>query len=274
MKNYSNKGKMAVCIELKNNNYGSMLQSYATQVMLNDYGFDYELIQYRKKYTPLFIIKSVPRILNKVVWQDKIAERGKRKFIKTHPTVKKSVEKRREAFQHFRERYFTAPMSIYKGYDMLQKSSRKYNAFFTGSDQLWSPSGLGSNFYNLMFSYPNSYRISYASSFGVKKIPWYQRKRTKAYLSQIQCISCRENSGKEIVKELTNRDVPVVADPTMLYTGEEWEKMLPCERVVKEDYIFSYMLGTSFKAREAVYNLKEQTGLPIVSIHQDRKSVV
>lgn len=34
---------------------------------------------------------------------------------------------------------------------------------------MWSPSGLGSNFYNLMFTYDEAFRMSYASSFGVKK---------------------------------------------------------------------------------------------------------
>lgn len=51
MKEYSNKGRMGVCIELKNDNYGSMLQSYATQQILRDYKMDYELIRY-KKNTP------------------------------------------------------------------------------------------------------------------------------------------------------------------------------------------------------------------------------
>lgn len=268
MKNYSDKGCLGACIELKNNNYGSMLQSYATQVMLRNYGFNYDLIQYRKEYTPFFILKNVPRIFNKVVWQDKLLERHKNKFIDEYPDSRESVRRRSAAFNAFRKQYFTAPSPIYKGFDSLRSESKKYSAFFTGSDQLWSPSGLGSNFYNLMFTYDEALRISYASSFGVKEVPWYQRRRTKNYLQRIQFISCRENSGKKIVKDLTGKDVPVVADPTMLFTGEEWNEMLPCERVQNGKYIFSYFLGSDITVREEVLKLKEKTGLPVVSIHQ------
>ncbi len=268
MKDYSDKGLIGACLEIKNNNYGSMLQSFATQKMLDGYGINYELLSYKKKYTPLFALKSLPRFLNGVIWQDKLNERRKKKFLNKHPELKKEVSERTNAFNRFRENFFSAPIITYYGYNELQEQSKKYSAFIAGSDQLWSPSGLPTNFYNLMFTYDDAIRISYASSFGVKKIPWYQRRRTKNYLNRIQFISCREESGSEIVKDLTNRDVPVVADPTILFTGDEWEQMLPSKRVQEGQYIFSYILGTDKKYREEVLRLSKETGLPIVSIHQ------
>ena len=48
-------------------------------------------------------------------------------------------------------------------------------------------------------------KISYASSFGVKKIPWYQKKRTAKFLNRLDYISMRENRGSQIVKELTGK---------------------------------------------------------------------
>lgn len=268
MKDYSGKGLIGACLEIKNNNYGSMLQSFATQKMLDGYGINYELLSYKKKYTPLFAMKSLPRFLNGVIWQDKLNERRKKKFLNKHPELKKEVSERTNAFNQFRENFFSAPIKTYYGYDELQEKSKKYSAFIAGSDQLWSPSGLPTNFYNLMFTYDDASRISYASSFGVKKIPWYQRRRTKNYLNRIQFISCREESGSEIVKDLTNRDVPVVADPTILFDGDEWEQMLPCKRIQDGKYIFSYILGTDKKYRDEVLELSKKTGLPIVSIHQ------
>lgn len=259
---------LGACIEIKNNNYGSMLQSYATQVMLDEYGIKYELLQYKKKYTPIFVIKSIPRLFNSVVWQDKINEKEKRNFLNKNPGLKADVKKRSQAFEKFRKEFFRAPVVTYYGYSELKKQSIKYAAFLTGSDQLWSPSGLPTNFYNLMFTYEDAVRVSFASSFGVKEIPWYQRSRTKAYLDRIQYISCREESGSRIVKELTGRDVPVVADPTMLFSGEQWNAMLPTSIGTPQKYIFSYILGTNTDYRNQVLKLKEKTGLPIVSIHQ------
>ena len=268
MKDYTDKGLIGACLEIKNNNYGSMLQSFATQKMLDEYGVRYELLAYKKKLTPLFILKSLPRLLNRVIWQDKLNEKRKQKFLKKHPELNKGVQERTQVFNQFRESNFLAPIKTYYGYGELKKQSNNYSAFLAGSDQLWSPSGLPTNFYNLMFTYDDAVRISYASSFGVKKIPWYQRRRTRNYLNRIQFISCREESGSKIVKDLTDRDVPVVADPTILFNGNEWEQMLPSERVQEGKYIFSYILGTDKKYRDEVLKLSKETGLPIVSIHQ------
>ena len=267
-KDYSDKGLIGACLEIKNNNYGSMLQSFATQKKLDEYGVKYELLSYKKKLTPLFVIKSMPRLLNRIIWQDKLNEKRKQKFLNNNPKLKKEATERANAFEQFRKNNFSAPVKTYYGYEELKKQSKNYSAFLTGSDQLWSPSGLPTNFYNLMFTYEDAVRISYASSFGVKKIPWYQRRRTKNYLNRIQFVSCREESGSEIVKELTDRDVPVVADPTILFDGEEWNQMLPSNRVQEGKYIFSYILGTEKKYRDEVLKLSKETGLPIVSIHQ------
>lgn len=268
MKDYSDKGLIGACLEIKNNNYGSMLQSYATQKMLDEYGVKYELLAYKKKPTLLFVIKSLPRLLNKIIWQDKLNEKRKQKFLNKHPELNNGVQERTQAFNKFREDNFSAPIKTYYGYEELQKQSNNYSAFLAGSDQLWSPSGLPTNFYNLMFTYDDAVRISYASSFGVKKIPWYQRRRTKNYIDRIQFVSCREESGSEIVKELTGRDVPVVADPTILFDGDEWNQMLPSKRIQEGKYIFSYILGTDKKYRDEVLKLSKEMGLPIVSIHQ------
>lgn len=268
MKNYSSKGLIGACLEIKNNNYGSMLQSFATQKMLEEYGFQFELLEYRKKYTPSFIIKSIPRLMNKIVWQDKLNEYGKQRFLKKHPELSGDVQKRKQAYTEFRAHYFCAPVVTYYGYQQLKESSKKYVAFLTGSDQLWSPSGLPTNFYNLMFADDKAVKISYASSFGVKEIPWYQKRRTKQYLDRIQFISCREESGSLIVKQLTGREVMTVADPTMLFDGHTWQEMLPCKTVQEGKYIFSYLLGTSKEYRAEILKLSKETGLPIVSIHQ------
>lgn len=268
MKNYQNRGRLGACLEIKNNNYGSMLQSYATQRMLRDYAIPYDLIAYRKKYTPMMILKSLPRLLNQVIWQEKKNELEKKRFLRAHPELQDSQKQRNDAFRKFREDCFQAPIVVFHGYDALQKGSRNYAAFLTGSDQLWSPSGLPTNFFNLQFTYEDALRISFASSFGVKEIPWYQKRRTKNYLNRIPFISCREQSGAEIVKKLTGREVPVVADPTMLYTGDEWAQMLPSKRIQEGKYIFSYFLGTNPSHRDAVAELGRELGLPVVSIHQ------
>lgn len=67
-----------------------------------------------------------------------------------------------------------------------------------GSDQLWAPGGITSNFYNLMFADENTTKISYAASFGVSQIEEKMHPLYKKFLDRMDYISVRENSGKSL----------------------------------------------------------------------------
>lgn len=127
----------------------------------------------------------------------------------------------------------------------LCEGARRYDAVVTGSDQLWSPAGLPTNFYNLMFVPDEVRKISYASSFGVGQIPWYQKRRTANFLKRLDYISMRENRGSEIVKELTGLDVPVILDPVFNFNKEQWEKLIPVKKEMN-----GIMVRNSAKAHE------------------------
>ncbi|WP_010237904.1 polysaccharide pyruvyl transferase family protein [Clostridium arbusti] len=262
--------KLGLCVVIYNNNFGSMLQSYATQKKLENMGIEYEVIRYRKKYTPLFFIKSFFRIFNPIMLSEKKILIQKKVNLSIHKDISKYNALRNKKFDEFRKIYFQKLSPIYFGYSELLKAGKKYDAYLVGSDQLWSPSGLPSNFYNLKFVDDKITKISYASSFGVKKIPFYQIKRTEEYLKRIEYIGVRENTGKNIVKELTGRDVQVVVDPTLLFNDKEWKSILEYKSLYTEPYIFAYFLGPNEKHRMIVNQLKKSTGLKIVTIrHMD-----
>ncbi len=262
---------VGVCIKYFHENYGGMLQAYATISLLEEKGIEYELIRYQKERTPVEIIKSIPRLFNGVLINDKYETYIKKKGLTKHPDFAKNNSIRENAFKEFNEKHFTklAPISV--GYKELCKNANRYSAVITGSDQLWSPAGLPTNYYNLMFVPENILKISIASSFGVKEIPWYQKKRTKNFLNRIEYISMRENRGSEIVKELTGRIVPTILDPVFFLSKEEWLKRIPNKREIQEPYIFAYFLGTSKEHRLAVMKLSQLTSLKIVTIrHMDQ----
>ena len=62
---------IGICIRYFHENYGGMLQAFATTKLLEKYGIDYEIIRYKKKKDLRFIIKSLPRICNNVLLNDK-----------------------------------------------------------------------------------------------------------------------------------------------------------------------------------------------------------
>ncbi len=263
---------IGVCIKYFHENYGGMLQAFATTKLLEKIGMEYELIRYQKKKDMFFLLKSLPRIFNHILLNDKYESFQKKLSFKKHPEFAEQDKIRINAFNEFREKVFSEKLSkIYFGFDELKKGTEKYSAVLTGSDQLWSPAGLPTNFYNLMFVPDNIRKISYASSFGVKYIPWYQKKRTARFLNRIDFISMRENSGRDIVKELIGKDVPVVLDPVFMFSKDEWEKMIPNKSEYDEKYIFAYFLGANSEYRQAVKALSLKTGLKIVTLrHLDQ----
>lgn len=263
---------VGVCIKYFHENYGGMLQAFATTKLLEKYNVKYELIRYQKKKDINFIIKSIPRMFNNVLINDKYEAFQKKLSFKKHPEFAANDKIRMDAFHQFREKHFADKLSeVYYGFNNLKEGAKKYSIVLTGSDQLWSPAGLPTNFYNLMFVPDNIRKISYASSFGVKYIPWYQKKRTAEFLNRIDFISMRENAGKRIVKDLTGKDVPVVLDPVFMLDSDEWNKLIPYKSEFNEPYIFAYFLGKNSEHRKAVKEFAEKKGLKIVTLrHLDQ----
>ena len=262
---------VGVCIKYFHENYGGMLQAYATISILEAHGIEYELIQYQKKYTLMGIIKALPRLLNRVLLNDKYESFLKNRGIKKHPDFAENNKIRMGAFRTFREANFTKLSPIFNGYNKLCEGARRYTAVVTGSDQLWSPAGLPTNYYNLMFVPDDIRKISYASSFGVSQVPWYQIKRTAHFLNRIEYISMRENRGSEIVKELTGRTVPTILDPVFMFNREEWEKLIPVVSECEEPYVFAYFLGSNPEHRKAVKRVSKEFNCKIVTLrHLDQ----
>ena len=262
---------IGVCIKYFHENYGGMLQAYATVAMLESRQVDYELIQYEKKRSISGVIKSIPRLLNGVLLNDKKECLAKKIGRMRHPEFNKNEAIRLEAFKRFRESHFRRLSQVFCGYDSLCQGAFRYSAVMSGSDQLWSPAGLPTNYYNLMFVPDGIKKISYASSFGVSQIPWYQRKRTAEFLNRIDFISMREKRGSEIVKELTGKDVPTILDPVFNFDSKGWEKLIPINREFDEPYIFAYFLGNSRSYRKAVETAAKEMGCKIVTLrHLDQ----
>ena len=262
---------VGVCIKYFHENYGGMLQAYATVSMLEERGLEYELIQYKKKHTLISTIKAIPRLLNGVLLNDKYEAFLKKRGAKKSLDFKEKDAIRIEAFKKFREIHFTKLSPVFYGYDELCEGALRYTAVISGSDQLWSPAGLPTNFYNLMFVPTHIRKISVASSFGVKDIPWYQKRRTADFLRRLDHVSMREIRGAEIVEELTGRTVPTILDPVFLFDEAGWEQLVPRKNEMGGKYLFAYFLGDNPEYRHVVTRAAKDLGCKLVVLrHMDQ----
>lgn len=255
--------KTGLCVRFDCNNYGSMLQIFATQKAIEETGTEYEIIRY-SKHALSSLIRQIPSIFNPAFMSNQKRLGNNRDSYNDHPDIKEKIQERRKIFCEYRNKYIGPYSPVYRGYLRLKSAAKSYDNVIVGSDQLWNPAGLESGFYNLLFVPDNVNKISFATSFGVSSISKAQQRATKHYLDRINHISVREQRGKEIVKSLTGRDALVALDPTLLYTGEEWKSFFPNSSLYDEPYIFAYLLGTNEEHRLWVRSLSNVTGLKVI----------
>lgn len=261
--------KLGLCVRYDCNNYGSMLQILATQKAIEECGWQYEIIRYDKK-TPKFIIKNLSRVFNPYFMRGKMIGIAKKISLKMHPEMENRNSKRLAIFREYRNKYIGPYSSICKGFDSLIQSANDYDAVMVGSDQLWTPAGLMTKFYNLLFVPDSIRKISLATSFGVTEIPKDQIKLTKQYINRIDFLSVREVSGQKIIKKLTEREAVIAVDPTLLFDGEEWLEIFEYEKQSEEPYIFAYFLGDNNAHRDAVEQFAKKKKLRVITCpHMD-----
>lgn len=123
--------------------------------------------------------------------------------------------------------------------------NKKYNMFFAGSDQIWNYNFSSDKFDDFFLRFTDSEkRNAISASFGVETIPDEWKQTYIDGLSGFANISVREDAGAHIVKELLGRDVPVLIDPTMMLSKEEWHKVASKPRVdCTKHYVLKYYLG-------------------------------
>lgn len=244
-------------------NYGSVLQSFALYKKICNLGLDVVVVDYNDKPSMLNRIKGA-LILNRKAFVKKIISKIEKKN-KPDCQFYKDRLKRNASFDEFAQKkyHFTKK---YSNIFELTQDIRNFDAVLIGSDQLWAPSDILRNYHTLMWVPDSIKKVAYATSFGVAELPAILKKTTHNFLQRIDFISVREFSGKEIVKGLIGKDVPVVMDPTLLLEQSEWEKMIPNKRIVEGDYIFAFFLGGNVKYRHFVKQISKEKHLKIVSV--------
>lgn len=261
------KKKIAIVSCYFKDNYGSQLQAYATQKIIQNYGYDVETIDVsknadfskgKKKY-------YIGQLLNFNFIKTKFGMIKLKIDKKLNKELGKNISIRNKRFKEFKKLYTLTPP--YENYKKLNEIANEYEAVIVGSDQLWLPVNVVADYYTLNWVPDSVKKISYATSFGVSTIPEKYKEKYKKFLNRIDCISTREDAGQKIIKDLTERNAQVVCDPTLLFDKDEWMEIQKEERIYNEKYILCYFLGNSIEYRKFAEKLKEKTGYKIVSIN-------
>lgn len=244
----------------KINNYGSVLQAYALQQACEDLGFKTEIIDYcfpNKFHSHNKFAVVSDRQPNEPTWIKVLFGFALKR---QHKGIGAFVAK----YQHLLERQYFSP-------DQLKDNAPGYDVYITGSDQLWNPRHCnGDPAFMLHFAPDSAIKISYAASIGTNVIPNELLPLYKELLGRYSSIAVREQSGCDIIRNLTGKDAKVVLDPTLLLDSNKWNEIAAAKRQFKRKYILCYYLNYSFNAfpyvDELARDMQKQTGYEIVRV--------
>lgn len=249
-------------------NYGSMLQAYATQKILDDMNIENETINIdknidfsngKKKY-------YMGQVFNFQFIKSKLGMIKLKLDKKINKNLGKNISIRDKKYEEFRKTFrLTEPYKTYA--ELNEKAEKDYSSVIVGSDQLWLPVNVVADYYTLNWVPEDVNKISFSTSFGVSVIPEKYKESYKKFLNRINYLSTREVAGQKIIKELTGRDATLVCDPTLLFNKVEWMSIQKEEPIIKGKYIFCYFLGKNIEHRKFAERLKEKTGYKIVSLN-------
>lgn len=263
--------KIGLAVVTYKDNFGSALQSYATQKVLQTMGHD----------TGVFDIKGVHNVINarKVMFylrrvfepdefvylMENLKSRTRKKANAASDKYAENMRIRHKKYEEFNEKWFQF-FSRVSTWQELTEQSAQCDAVVVGSDQLWRPSNVAGGYFTLEFVPDRVNKIACSTSFGVSDLPKFQYKKAAKYLNRINSISVREDTGKALVKKLTGRDIPVVCDPTMLLDAEAWMEIQQKEPIAQGKYILCYFMGDNPEHREFAKRLKAETGCRIIGL--------
>lgn len=248
-------------------NYGNRLQNFALHKFITYLSKDNFVESIWFENNELKVYKKYG-ITFKNIWKYIFNGNNFRKFVNKGSCYFEVI--REYNFKKFTDKYINT-----KFVD-IQKTNLNlnYNYFVVGSDQVWNPDCLELKNNEFLQFADKDKRIAYAASFGISKINTNKKEMVKRGLGGIDYIFVREQAGAKIVKDLTNKDVPVLADPTLLLTAEEWERVM--ERPVwyhDEKYILVYFLSKlPSKIKKDIQYISDKYKLKIVDL-MDKENI-
>ncbi len=230
-------------------NYGGILQAHALAKKLNLLGADARQISFDTCGSRIFapkksVVTSAKSIVAKCLKLLSVGSAKKSRIIKQF----------RDAVPH------TAVVNPRN----ITSIVNDFDVFITGSDQVWNPSAMCSE-YLLGFVPSHKTKLSYAASISRDRLTGEERAIFQNYLSTFTDISVRESHDVSLLAECVNKNIEWVMDPVFLLDQQEWDDA-SCERLIKKPYVFCYFLNDKNKSSELIADFAKQTNTLTVQI--------
>lgn len=256
------KKKIGIITFHSSHNCGSMLQAYALQTVLTQrYHADVEIIDFANAGS-----KNIYR---------RFDMRLKKSAMKNNLLTLRNlsvINDYRKDYMDFAEKYLHTTKEKYSTAEQMQGIEKNYDILIAGGDQVWNvlcPDA--DKAYFLSFA-KDVRKVAFAPSLGGNNINVAAKdpETYRQFLLDFERISVREPNGKKWLEELTGREIPIIADPTLLLTKEEWCSQFDLPQI-DGDFIFNYaFFHNRPEANAAIQRISQETGMPVYVL--DHKS--
>lgn len=229
-------------------NCGAVLQAFALQEYLKQFGHEIEFINYSCR--PPFSIK---RILG-------------RNISNTIAKIKNFVNATRYGCDKSYNEILNVSSKRYTE-KTLGNTNNEYDLFIVGSDQLWNFQHSLNCVYLLDFVHDKSKKIAYAVSMGQCEIPTVLHDELRNKLMSFKSISCREQNAVAFLNGLMGpiASISQCVDPTLLISANHYATI--CKAPSKINYSVSYILNSiNTEQTEIIAKYYERHNLALVNI--------
>lgn len=248
------------------NNYGSVLQTYATQKVLENLGCKVEFIDYyRKDNTGEAAVEKAmnsPMMQKyKKIWNINGLTRGMVKI-----PLRVMLKRKKAPMKNFLNKYINLTPKEYYSYEEILADIPKADVYMTGSDQVWNSiwnNGIEKAFF-LEYAPEGKKRVAFAASIGRESLDDYEIEPTKKMLKKYSAISMREQSGVELLADLGINST-LILDPTLMLDANEWRK-LAAKVDEREPYLLIYQLNPNKKMDKYAIELAKRRNLKIIRV--------
>ena len=251
--------KVGVLTTHRANNFGSQLQAFALSRYLDSMpGVDCQIIEYIPPNSDLGSYLPA-RSMKDVVRNGLVFLRKRRYDIWT------------SSMQQFVAEHMVTSEKVYTD-ETLAELSDEFDAVVCGSDQIWNPE-LRDASLSFFLPQPTGLRkVAYAPSMGSGSFTVDERSVVSAALADFHRLSVRDKRSHEIISHLTDKDISIVVDPSLLLEPAVYlEKSAPPQ--YDDDYIFLFSVKYDEAAIRAARNASRILGLPVRVMITGRKAL-
>lgn len=219
-------------------NYGSLLQTLATQEVIRQLGHDPIIIDY-VRFDEHFSRVERANIQLKPHYNNNVIKRCIYLMLREPENVVAGKK-----FFKERKKYLNLS-DYYEFFDELKNKPPLADVYITGSDQVWGPMAAGAYDPAYFLSFlDNEKRVAYAASFGRTQKEFSQKviESFKDWLGKYSTVLVREISAQTLCTDI-GIDSKIVLDPTLLLSAKEWRRVLSIrDSLISQKYVMVYQV--------------------------------